>query len=196
MKKSANQEMYQWYILGIIGVALFVLGIAGFTRYAAWHNLTASFWDNLYLTLQLIPMNSGGITPPIPLELDLARFLIPVLAAASAIKGLMEIFKEQIRMLSLRRLRDHIVICGLSRKGFLLAQQFRRNGDEVVIVEKDEENKWLESCREQGMFVLIGDAADSNLLQRAGVRWARRPVRGLRRRWHQCSYPGAIAGIG
>ena len=173
MKKSANREINQWYLLGITGIALFVLGIVGFERYAAWHNLTASFWDNVYLTLQLIPMNSGGVTPPIPLELNLARFLIPALAAATAIKAFWEIFRQQIRMLRLHRLRDHIVICGLSRKGFLLAQQFRQSGDEVVIVERDEENKWLESCREQDMFVLIGDAADPNLLQRAGVRQAR-----------------------
>jgi hypothetical protein len=173
VKKSGNQEINQWYLLGSLGIVLFVLGIAGFDRYAAWHNLTASIWDNIYLTFQLIPMNSGGVTPPIPLELNLARFFIPLLAAATAIKAFLRIFQEQVRMLRLHRLRDHIVICGLSRKGFLLAQQFRQNGDEVVIVERDEENKWLESCRDQGMFVLVGDATDANLLHRAGVGQAR-----------------------
>ena len=107
-------------MLGGLGIVLFVLGIAGFERYAAWHNLTASIWDNIYLTFQLIPMNSGGVTPPIPLELNLARFFIPLLAAATAIKAFLRIFQEQVRMLRLRRLRDHIVICGLSRKGFLM----------------------------------------------------------------------------
>lgn len=173
MKKSTNQEINQWYWLGSLGIVLFVLGIAGFERYAAWHNLTASIWDSIYLTFQLIPMNSGGVTPPIPLELNLARFFIPLLAAVTAIKAFLRIFQEQVRMLRLRRLRDHIVICGLSRKGFLLAQQFHQNGDEVVVVERDEENKWLESCRDQGMFMLVGDATDANLLQRAGVGQAR-----------------------
>lgn len=173
MKKSANQETYEWYILGVIGIALFALGIAGFARYAAWHNLPTSFWDHLYLTLQLIPMNSGGLEPPVPWELNLARFLIPVLAATTVIKAFWEIFREQIHMLRLRRLKRHVIICGLSRKGLLLANQFRQRGEEVVIIEVNEENKWLGSCRQQKMFVLIGDATDPNLLKRAGVGEAR-----------------------
>ena len=39
----------------------------------------------------------------------------------------------------------------------------------MVVIERDEENDWLESCREQGMFVLPGDASDPTLLRMAGV---------------------------
>jgi hypothetical protein len=34
-------------------------------------------------------------------------------------------------------------------------------------------NEWLEACREQGMFVLVGDAADATLLRQARVEQAR-----------------------
>ena len=39
----------------------------------------------------------------------------------------------------------------------------------MVVIERDEENDWIESCREQGMFVLLGDASDPTLLNAAGV---------------------------
>ena len=72
----------------------------------------------------------------------------------------------------LRGLRGQIIICRLSRKGLLLANEFRRQGNEVVLLERDEENDWLEPCRVQGMFILVGDVTDPALLRQAGVQWA------------------------
>ena len=42
-----------------------------------------------------------------------------------------------------------------------------------MVIEQDEENPWLESCREDGMFTLIGDASEPTLLLTAGIRRAR-----------------------
>ncbi len=156
-------------MLGIAGAILFGMGWIGFSRYSAWHGLPNTLWDNLYLTLQLIPLNSGVVTQPVPLELELARFFIPVLAGAATAKVIWDLFRQQIRMLRLRGLRGHIIICGLSRKGLLLANEFRRQKNEVVIIEHNEENDWLEPCRVLGMVVLVGDAADPALLRQAGV---------------------------
>ena len=167
MKKWIHD--YQWHLLAIAwGCAMF-LGIAGFNQHAALHNLPNSFWDNLYLTLQLIPMHSGDAQPPVPWMLEIARFAIPLLTAAVEVKALFVLFDLQIQKLRLSKLNGHIVICGLSRKGFLLASQFRLMGKPVVVIEWDDENEWIESCREQGMYVLLGDASDSNLLMKARI---------------------------
>jgi hypothetical protein len=138
MGKSTNLRLNQWTLLAALAVVLLAMGAAGFTRYAAWYHQTRTLWDNLYLTLQLIPLNSGTLKPPLPVELELARVFIPILTAVATIKAFWELFRQQMRMLRLGRLRGHIVICGLSRKGLLLANQFRRLGDEVVIIERDE----------------------------------------------------------
>jgi len=169
MKKSSLPRNSLLYVYVTLAAALFALGVVGFAHYTALHNLLYTPFDWVYLTLQLIPLNSGGVEPPVPLELELARFLIPLLAAAAAVQALLKIFHEQVRALWLPWLRGHIIICGLSRKGFLLAGQFRRQGRAVVVIERDEENDWLESCRAQGMFVLLGDASDATLLTTAGV---------------------------
>lgn len=169
MKNSSrprNSLLYGYLILAIV---LFSLGVVGFARHTAWHSLDLTPFDWVYLTFQLIPLNSGGVEPPVPLELEIARFLLPLLAAAAAVQAFLRIFREQIHTLKLPLLRRHIIICGLSRKGFLLAGQFRRQGKEVVVIERDEENDWIESCREQGMYVLLGDASDPTLLTKAGI---------------------------
>jgi hypothetical protein len=42
-----------------------------------------------------------------------------------------------------------------------------------VVIEKNEENIWLESCRGENIPVLVGNAADPGLLKRAGAARAR-----------------------
>lgn len=167
-----NKSHYRtpWLTLYLVmAIVLFAMGVSGFSRYAAWHKIPGTIFDYVYLTLQLIPMNSGAVEPPVPLELELARFLIPLLTATAAVQAFLRIFREQIQMARLPWMRQHIIICGLSRKGFLLASRFRRQGKKVVVIEQDEENAWLASCREQGMVVLVGDASDPTLLDKAGV---------------------------
>jgi hypothetical protein len=171
--KSMNQNHRPrnapFTIYGILAVVLFTLGVIGFARHTAWHQLPLKPLDWAYLTIQLIPMNSGAVEPPVPPELEAARFLIPLLAAIAAVQAFFRIFREQIHGIRLPWLRKHIIICGLSRKGFLLASQFREQGHAVVVIERDEENDWLESCRGQGMFLLMGEASDPALLNMAGV---------------------------
>jgi hypothetical protein len=173
MENLSRRNNRQWLLLGLAWLVALGLGAYGFARYLDGSSTGYSIWDDLYRALQLIPMHSGGIEPPIPFSLNIARFLIPLLAGATAIKALWQVFRQQIRAAQLNRLRDQVIICGLSRKGELLASQFRRQGTKVVVIERDEANHWLESCRQQGMFVLTGDASDATLLRAAGVARAR-----------------------
>ncbi len=173
MDSGLLRRNYQWFSLGVLWAGAFILALVGFAHYSAVHRLAYSLWDQLYLALQLVAMNSGAVDPPVPLELNIARFLIPLLAGATAVKAFWEVFRQQIRMARLRRLSGHFIICGLSRKGLLLANQFHARGEAVVVIERDEENDWLEACRQQGMYVLLGDASDPTLLRLAGVSRAR-----------------------
>jgi hypothetical protein len=171
--KSGRRRNAPWLLLGAAWLVALVLGMFGFGHYAALHNQAHTFWDNFYLTLQLITLNSGGLDQPIPLELDLARFLLPGLTLAAAANALLGIFRQQVDMSRMRSLKNHIIICGLSHKGYLLATSFRAQGDSVVVIEQNEDNDWIESCRIQGILLLFGDASDPVLLDLAGVKTAR-----------------------
>jgi hypothetical protein len=165
----ANRQVIEWYLLGTAWLIAFLLGLIGFIHHAALLQLNTTFWDHLYLTFQLVSFNSGAVENPIPLELNIARFLIPLLTGAAALKAFWSIFREQLQMAQLLRLQNHIIICGLSRKGYLLAVKFRQQGDKVVVIELSEENPLIPACRELGMIVLTGNAADELMLKRAGI---------------------------
>jgi voltage-gated potassium channel Kch len=169
MKNSVQKERWDWFLLAAAGVVLFGLGVVGFDRYASLHNQPSTFLDALYQALQLLAMNSGAVPPPLPWELEVARFGIPLLTALAAIKAVLDLFQEQLRRLRLRTLQNHVVICGLSRKGYLLAGRLHAEGRVVVVIERDEENGRLGTCQMLGMYVLTGDATDPELLRKAGV---------------------------
>lgn len=162
-----------WITLGVLWAAALALGVAGFAHHAQIHNLDADAWDAIYQTFQLIPMNSGAVVPPIPVELQLARFLMPLLTWTAAIQAGFSLFRKQLQNARLRSLRGHIIICGLSRKGWLLVQRFRECGEDVVVIEKDETNPWIEPCRALGAIFLQGDAGSPAMLQHARVDTAR-----------------------
>ena len=163
----------QWFLLALLWLAGFYLGYTGFARHAAAVGEKASPLDLLYLTIQLISMDSGAVSHPISWQLEVARLLLPIVAASTAVKALASIFRQQIDFFRLNFYREHVVVCGLSRKGFLLAEGFRGRGERVVILEHDEHNDWLEACRAMGAIVLLGDATDPTLLRKAGLGRAR-----------------------
>jgi hypothetical protein len=118
-------------------------------------------------------MNSGAVAQPIPLTLDIARFALPILTFLTAFQAFLGLFKDQVRAIQLVLLRGHVIICGLSRKGLLLATRFHQEGTQVVVIEQDEDNPWIQACRDLGMFILTGDASEAPLLLAAGLRRAR-----------------------
>ncbi|MBU0491886.1 MAG: NAD-binding protein [Chloroflexi bacterium] len=168
-----HRDGLRWLVLGTLWLIALALGYVGFARHAVALGEARSPLDIVYLTLQLVSLNSGAVPGPVPWELEMARLLIPALAAYTVFQALAVLFREQIQLARLWFVRDHVVICGLSRKGFLLAKSFREQGDSVVVIEQDEENDWLESCRERGVLVLLGDATDPARLRQAAVHRAR-----------------------
>jgi hypothetical protein len=157
----------QWPFLGGAALATLVLGFIGFSRYFVLLGQRRPSSNLAYLAIQLFVLESGSVPGPVPWELDLARFLAPLIAASAAVKGLALIFREQFQLFRLRFFTKHTVICGLGGKGLRLVRQFRRRNEHVVVIEKDAENGFLDQAKNLGAVILVGDAADPGMLRRA-----------------------------
>jgi len=166
-------EKSQWPVFVALIVLTVYLGYLGFAKHFAFLNEKRSWWDLFYLSLQLFTLESGSIPGPKGWELELARLLAPSLAAFAAIKALLAIFREKVGSLRLKLAKNHVVICGLGQKGFLLAKGFHDSGDRVVVIEKDEHNNFLKQCREYGVNVIVGDATRQEVLHSAKVHKAK-----------------------
>ena len=164
---------YHWPILLMLGLAALLLGLIGFTKNGVATGEVRTLLDNLYLTLGLLSMNSGSVPGLVSWELQVARFLVPALAAYTALLALAMVFTQQSQQVRLWFMRDHVIICGLGRKGVRLANQFIDIGEKVVVIEADEGNAWIETSRSSGAVVLNGDASDPEMLRKARLNRAR-----------------------
>lgn len=164
---------HQWPVIGIIGLLALALGYIGFKKYFDILGESRSLWDIFYLTLQLFVLESGSVSAPVSWELEVARLLAPTIAAYAAVRAFAVIFREQFKLLRMRFFKDHVVLCGLGRKGMLLAQKFREKRESVTVIELDEGNDLLDQCRDRGAIVLVGDATDQEMLRKARVHKAK-----------------------
>ncbi|SNQ45664.1 K+ transport system, NAD-binding component [Frankia canadensis] len=65
--------------------------------------------------------------------------------------------------------RDHVILCGLGSVGVATMNGLLRAGRQVVVIERDENNRFLPVAREQGVPVILGDATVRSTLLEAGL---------------------------
>ena len=167
-----SKSGYGWLLIVSMWIVTFVLGYVGFSNYHSSIGEPRPVWDNMYLSLQLFVLQSGGVPGSVGTELQVARFLAPAIAIYTALLALTLVLHEQIILFRSKFFKDHIVICGLGRKGMLLANRFREQGERVVVVEQDDNNEFIGECKQHGSIALIGNAADPYMLRRAQVQRA------------------------
>jgi hypothetical protein len=149
----------------LTGAALvIVLGTIGFSQIEA---RDYSFSDSLYRAVTLFGF-AGAVEANVPLELEIARVLAPLIVGYAAIRGLVLLFRDQAQLLHIRLvMRRHVVVAGLGRTGFKIAERFHEDNYRVVVIERDPTNPSISGGRDRGISVLKGDATDRRVLQKA-----------------------------
>lgn len=167
---------HQWWILGVAGVAVFILGYIG-----AWKLLTErhsdklpNFSDALYISFKDFFLTNNELAG-LPWQLGVARFLSPAVAGWAGIIALGLLFRDRVQQLKIPWLRGHVVICGLGEYvGVTFLRHLREAGIRAVVVELNPDNPGIELCRSLGVPVIVGDAQRLRTLQAAGAHRARR----------------------
>lgn len=163
----------QWFVVAAAALVAFALGFVGFGERFALTGEARSTLDAVYLSLQLFTLESGSIAPPVPLALEIARFLAPAVAVLGAVSAAVALLGERLSRLRLRLARDHVVVCGLGQRGLKIAEEFSAAGHRVAVIERNEADPHVAQAREAGAVVLIGDAADDLALRQARADRAR-----------------------
>ncbi|MGA9492924.1 MAG: NAD-binding protein [Mycobacterium sp.] len=72
-----------------------------------------------------------------------------------------------------RRMRDHIVVVGMGSTGIRVVRELTAKGYDVVVIEQDENNRFLSTLTELDVPVIFGDSTMHQTLQSARVDRAR-----------------------
>ncbi len=103
--------------------------------------------------------------------LGIATYALSSLTALIVEGDLKGYLKERRMEKRLASLTDHIIVCGLGKVGFQAAWEFKQAGLPFVIIEKLPSKSG--NLRFEGDIILIGDAMDELVLERAGIHRAR-----------------------
>ncbi len=164
----------EWPIVVLAASTAFVLGAVGFSEHSASADESHTLLDIVYLTIQLFVLQSGAVTPSLPWQLEIARFLAPAIAGYTAARALAQALRRQLQSLHAGFFKNHVVIAGLGKRGMLLAEAFYRRGERVIVIESDDANDFIPLCVALGIPVLEGDARQAGTLLLAGIRRAAR----------------------
>ncbi len=162
---------YQWPVVGALIVFTIILGVIGFEHFYAARRESRSQLDIIFQTLQLFIMKSfpGSLSTPVMV----AKYSGTAVTLYVTGRALIGIFRKQIQSLRLNSIGNHVVVCGLGNKGSLFTKAFYEDGYKVIVIEKDAENSRLKRFRDHAVLILIGDATDREMLQKARIHRAR-----------------------
>lgn len=155
-------------------VLLFTIFMATLTYTAA--NSGVSVIDALYFSVGMITGAGGGEAVAEMAPTDIKLFTVLMMLVGAAVVGIFYAllndfvlgtrFQEFWNTARVPH-RNHYIICGLGGVGVQVLQQLHDNDCEIVVIERDPNNRFLNVARSLKVPVIIGDANLDTTLQTA-----------------------------
>ena len=163
------------------GIYVFVLMVIGTTGYMLLESY--SFVDALYMTV--ITVSTVGFREVYPLSDPGKVFTIFIIFSSLGVVAYFlsnltqSLFKTQLsfffggnlKNLKLKKMENHIIVCGYGRNGKQVVEELTAFGKKVIVVDKDHE--LVVSNVTQPIQFIEGDATEDEVLLRAGITKAR-----------------------
>jgi Trk K+ transport system NAD-binding subunit len=65
--------------------------------------------------------------------------------------------------------KNHVIICGLGRLGYFIADELQKSGERIIIIESNQDSPNMEYFRNLGIDVYLGNARLPHVLQDVGA---------------------------
>ncbi len=171
---------FQQYLgSGIIVSVSLLLTIAIATLvyvYFGWHPSTLV--DALYFSVGMITGAGGNEAIAEKSSASIKVFTVVMMLVGAGVIGVFYALLNDLVLGSRLRqfwdvtripYKNHYIICGLGGIGVKIAQQLSSQGHDVVVIERDAENRFLGMARAQQMPVIVADASLPTTLKTANI---------------------------
>ena len=168
-----NLTRPQALALGIWFVTTLILGTLGYVAYSDEIGHPTTVLTAFYHTGQLFILHAPHFEGHINWMLEMARWSALVFTGRAIFGIGRHLLRREQTTWRMRRLRNHVVVCGLGRRGADCVR-FERGTPgkvmrDVVVIDRAPSPDLTEECESLGARVLTGDATDATVLRQAGV---------------------------
>lgn len=178
------RSQFRFVLAAVLIFCVVTGGVAGYMLIEEW-----SFSDSLYMTM--ITLTTVGFTEVHPLSEAGRHFTIIFLIFSIGTVGysitmlisylfegqFARAMKERKMERTIRRIKNHYIICGYGDIGREVALEFRRVGEKFVVVDKNPQPADLDS--DSSIPFVTGDAVEEAVLKEAGIERAKGLVAAL-----------------
>jgi len=161
----------------IISCVIFLIGVTGYMLIEKWTFLDSAYMTAITLsTVGLMEVHeispAGRIFTIFMIFAGAGYFLyIAGVIIQSIVEGEMQSILGRKRLdRKISRLSNHYIVCGYGRIGRVLCQLIKEETDDVVVIENDD--ALIDTLEKDKIHFLHGDAANEDLLMRAGIQKA------------------------
>ncbi|MBW4564487.1 MAG: NAD-binding protein [Mojavia pulchra JT2-VF2] len=179
LKVCTSLRQFQKHAHSVVAMAVVLLVIillASLTYVSA--NLNISFVDALYFAVGMITGAGGNdkVVESAPNSIKL--FTVVMMLVGAAVIGIwyamltdfvlgnrFKQFWDAARI----PVRHHYIVCGLSGIGVRIVQELHASGHEVVVIETDSNNRFVNTTRGLGIPVIQGDASFRTILKSSNI---------------------------
>jgi Trk K+ transport system NAD-binding subunit len=162
-------------------VAFFVVW-AGGALYLLANGQTGGIPAALYQMLRLMAFQNSDSLPTGNRFLEAFYFIVPFIAIVLFLPNVLSFGRQLLAKRG--RLQNwqvslaatysrHVIVCGLGRVGMRVVTRLIESGYDVVVIERDWGNRFVEQALTLRVPVIAGDARDLGVLRQAGVLHAR-----------------------
>lgn len=179
--RAALQESVAFSALALV-IIYGVLGSLYLSDIGAFDPPVTTTTDAFYFTIDTIgTVGSTGFEPVTPAAkwFKIGLMAMGITAFLGAVGVLVGPYIERrvrgvmglLQRMQDTSLKDHVVVCGRSDETDLLVDYLKETGQPYLVISRDRE--YLDSLREKGTVVVLGDPASEEVLLRAGIEEAK-----------------------
>lgn len=145
-------------------------------------NVRADFIDALYFSVGMITGAGGNESVVERSPSSIKLFTVVMMLLGTGVIGICyALLNDLVLGTRLQQLwqvapvprRNHYIVCGLGGMGVQTVRLLQASGGEIVVIEKDPQNRFLNALRALRVPVIIGDASIASTLQDARIQTAR-----------------------
>jgi hypothetical protein len=145
--------------VSVVG-ALALTALSLILGYVGYRNMGLAPLDAVFGTLQMFALDAPRDLASDSLAIGVARFTAPLALVMASVVAVTALVGQALSQSSrLRRIKQHVVVLGLSDNSIEFTTALLEQGHPVVVVEIDGDHPGLRTVRRSGALVVVGDAS-------------------------------------